>query len=522
MTKEREISLRDLFWYVLSRWKLLIVFMILGALLLGAFTYMRGTEITVNAETGEVIDEDAEPEEEAEEESLVYPTPVTGLTDIDVASLNVYFSYKKMYDMQLEYNNTAEIMQLDPYSTWCGYFNYFIEAEDQDMLQPLTRAYDLALRSLQEKYGEITSYGTGTFTNTANAYGANESLEETEAMVSQVYAWVLGETEEICRERMKEIEAYVEEKAAEFNETVVPCRLYGLQENVRIEYKDTVANRQKTNYDNLNTYTNGMNNAYKNFSDFAKTFLKETSVETYEEDIQEQLDGQAEAQALIDEWYEEHAEDIAAEEEKAKEEVVPEPEIKTETRVVRGISKRMIVLGLLVGLVIGIILLAIRYALSFKVKAEEDMEYITQLPLLAFVRDDNKRKKFFIDAAIEKKRFKNLRYQNESDGLQAAAVKIRKLAEANNASEVYVSGSFMGSRETAVASRLKELLAGSGVSLFTGDASSRCGSSIEEAAKTGYAILAEKEWKSDYESIVNTVRDFGNAGVKVLGMFAVE
>ena len=135
MAREREISLRDLFWYLVSKWKTLLVIMFLGGIILGAFGYLKGTEKTAEIVAEKEITEPVEEKnDEAKEETIEHSEPVVGLTDTDIASLNVYFSYKSLYDMQLDYNNTAEVMQLDPYNSYCGYFAFLITPEDQDML----------------------------------------------------------------------------------------------------------------------------------------------------------------------------------------------------------------------------------------------------------------------------------------------------------------------------------------------------------------------------------------------------
>lgn len=511
MSLEREISLRDLFWYVISKWKLIILCVVLCALLAGAFSYLRGTTVVVNAETGELINKGTQGGnfKSSLEESVI---------ENDLRTLNAVLSYQKLYNTQLEYNSTAEIMQLDPLDTYCGYISYMIEVEDQNMLQPVVRAYEVALRSLSQKYGEVVSWGSATFSVVADALGANESLDPAEIKGAlNVYAY--GASEEICRGRIKEINKYLENECAELNGSLTANRLSAINENYRKEIGSDILAKQKANADSLNTYVNSIKTAQNNLSDFGKKFISQTNIETYKAYIDD-LIGQRNAERPEGEqWLDEYAEEILQlESEKSDMESMGNTEIRT----VHRVSKKYLLLGAALGLILGLILFVLRYMASSRIKAEENVEYLTQMPFLSFVRDDSKRKKFFIDAAIEKKRFKNLRYTKETDGLKAAAVKISRFARDNEASKIYVSGSFMGAREREITENLNRMLNDSGVELYSDGMTSRSGMAVEEASRAGFAVLMEKEWKSDYETVRDTVKEFRDAGVKVLGLIAAE
>ncbi len=512
MNLEREISLRDLFWYVISKWKLIILFMVLGAVLAGAFTYLRGTEIIVNTETGEVINKGGQAG--GSKQGVLEQSAIEN----DLRTLNAVSGYQKLYDTQLEYNSSAEIMQLDPLNTYCGYVSYLIKVEDQNMLQPVLRAYEISLRSLNEKYGEVVTSGTATFSVVADALGANESIDPAEIQgVMNVY--VYSASENICRDRISEIGRYLEEECAGLNDSLTPNRLTAINENYRKEIGNDILAKQKTNADALNTYVNSIKTALNNLSDFGKKFVAKTNVDTYKAYLDDLVAQQNAERPEGEQWLDEYAgEIIELESEKSDLESLS----NTETRTVHRVSKRYLLIGAALGLILGLILFVLRYMASSRIKSEENVEYLTQTPFLSFVRDDSKRKKFFIDAAIEKKRFKKLRYSNEADGLKAAAVKISRFARDNEASKIYVSGSFMGAREKEITEKLNHILNDSGVEIYTDGTTSRSGLAVEEASRAGFAVLAEKEWKSDYETVRNTVREFRDAGVKVLGLIAVE
>ncbi|MBR3397303.1 MAG: hypothetical protein IKG70_05585 [Lachnospiraceae bacterium] len=495
MNLEREIRIRDLFWYVLSKWKLLILLIILGAVLSGAFTYLKGTEITVNSETGEIIhdNEKSTLAIRSGDSGKEIPEEVAALPLDDIRALTAYYSYLKLYDAQYEYNSTAEIMQLDPLNTYCGYISYLLKVEDQDMLQPVIKAYDISIRAITEKYGELVGGGSSVYSTAAEALGANETFDQAE-ITSALSFYVYGSSEESCRERIREIQGVLDGASSGISTSLAVNKLSLISENYRKEVGSDILAKQKANIDLLNGYVTNLNNAVKNLSEAGKRFVSSGNVLVYKDCIEK----------------------IEAEQ------FAPEGLINTETRTIRSFSKRNFLLGAAVGLILGIILLVLYYVTSSRIKSEEDIEKLTQIPFLSFIRDDRKRKRFFIDAAIERRRYRNLRYFSEEDGLKAAAVKIERFAADHEISKIYVSGSFMSEKEKTIIEKLNAILNKAGMELCADGTTARSAMAVEEASKTGFAVLAEREWKSYYETVRNTVREFQDAGVVVLGLIVTE
>lgn len=108
---ERQISLRDLFFHVLYRWRSIIAAALIGAVLLGGYAWLRnrGAE---NASTEAIPDE----------------------TEL-AASLQYNFQtsnelYQKMLDENIEYREKSILMKVNPYQVWSATAVYTVIMTD--------------------------------------------------------------------------------------------------------------------------------------------------------------------------------------------------------------------------------------------------------------------------------------------------------------------------------------------------------------------------------------------------------
>lgn len=86
---EKTIDLKQLIYYVAKRWKTIFIFLIIGALLGGAFSLVRGQK------TLDDLDDDA-------------------LKELNMEKIVQYASYQELYDLEVEYQQESLILAMDP------------------------------------------------------------------------------------------------------------------------------------------------------------------------------------------------------------------------------------------------------------------------------------------------------------------------------------------------------------------------------------------------------------------------
>lgn len=107
---EMEIDLIDFLFYLLRRWKSLVVMILLGAILGSAFYVVKTTKSS-NAAV-----EDYQPDADTE------------------ANMKLAAQYRKLYDQQMDYNEHSIVMQMDPNQVYEGTLTYYLAAGEQTEL----------------------------------------------------------------------------------------------------------------------------------------------------------------------------------------------------------------------------------------------------------------------------------------------------------------------------------------------------------------------------------------------------
>ena len=116
-----EIDLINMMFYLLKRWRGLVIAIILG-LVLGLGIYLvkdHQQKAELAAQTAAV--ESADETEEFDESKY-------DISDDVEANMELAYQYRQLYRKQLEYNQKSIIMQLDPNAVYTGELKYYLSA----------------------------------------------------------------------------------------------------------------------------------------------------------------------------------------------------------------------------------------------------------------------------------------------------------------------------------------------------------------------------------------------------------
>ncbi|MBR5509883.1 MAG: hypothetical protein IKV59_07505 [Lachnospiraceae bacterium] len=263
--EEVEIDLIDMMFYLLKKWKSLVVAIVLGAILGGAIYMVKKPEPVVTptpAQTEEKI---------VSLEESYYVNP-------DVrAQMDVAIRYRQLYNQQLEYSQKSLIMQMDPGAVYTGELEYYISAGENTRLLG-ERFYNILteerlLTELKEAIGvdceeqylnEIISGSIG-LDGTSNITVDNQNAD---LVRNSVIAYrVSYMDQQSCQAMLDVIAKHVEALNEEFQDTYGSYEFEKVNNSVRLIINNDYLNKQKSCADAINSYLNSIKNLENSFAE---------------------------------------------------------------------------------------------------------------------------------------------------------------------------------------------------------------------------------------------------------------
>lgn len=148
---EYEINLKDLFFHVLQKWRSIIIFAVILAVLLGGMKMLPGLSSLKNTEYL------AQQQEAFEESKKVYETQKAGL-DQQIENIQ-----KNLENMN-EYQEQSVLMSISPYNKPVAHADIYVKAENTDDSENIIKAYTKGilsgevLKELSETYDCESAY----------------------------------------------------------------------------------------------------------------------------------------------------------------------------------------------------------------------------------------------------------------------------------------------------------------------------------------------------------------------------
>lgn len=232
MKREKEIDPRELLYYVLKKWRVIIIVGIVLALIAGCCKLASGlkNDVTYKADPN------------AEEREML---------QVQLDEL------QKTLDEQVNYNENSVLMKVDPLNEYVGSFEVYLDSNYQidtssnyqniDLTSRLVRAYESFLTS-----GTLYSYVLNNTENNDDIIDIKFISEliqvEADPDAASVYVKCVGETEERVSEMVKIVKQAINEKYSEMKEIIGEHECYILMESVYPTIDRELEEAQVENY----------------------------------------------------------------------------------------------------------------------------------------------------------------------------------------------------------------------------------------------------------------------------------
>lgn len=485
-TEEREISLLNLLIYVAKGWRGIIIWMLVMAVALGGVQYVRSLSSAGATQSEEPADE--KNEKKQAEETLEQLSEE--MEETEVIAVEKVIKLEEDYAVQKKYIEGSELMNINPYDVTVGRVQYWIDTDykvdysgltENDVTRDIVNAYIEHIyngkwkkTALEAAHIEIEpQYFNELFSidNLGNSFTFIIKLGE-EAQVESVVSTL-----------KKEMEAYQDKLTDMFGKHKLNIVNESVEASVEAGIYDLQQNRKNT----LLGLQESINNSKIAFTDNQKSLY--------------------EAQTVLDEDLNDNSE----EKEKA--------ETKDQEKARPGISVKYILLGAVLGAFLVCMVRAMRYILSGKLKAEDNIDVYLGVASLGYVEENKQQYKGIfgkLDAWIDGLAKRSYNDLSEEQQLQMIVSNIALYCEKGGMKNIYFNSSV--NYQTDKEGRIIEMLSKRGVSVKTGFSILQDASSMENMNKTDGVVFLEKAEKSRYEDLEREIKVCKEHEKSVIGM----
>lgn len=467
--EEKSISIIDMLFYVLRRWKSVLAVALAAAIAVGTLTYMKsGAEVSEQPTTPEALLEQIDLSD-SEKEELEY-------------KLSLIHGYEKTIAESDEYLNHSIKANLDPNGFYEGKLQYvFSGADSTDVLEAALQCKGRleAGDTLETMVKSMKEETTEAFLREAIEVSAGTNPEQT--VIMEGYEKVLNvkvvhydraECENILSylKEVMEAEAVVQSGKQVAVTKVADTVTLSVSEAL-IGSKREMINIKSAAYDALKNVKDGM-------SDIQKTYYE---LETQEKTID------TESQ--------------------------PKPEAETG----RSVNMKYIVLAAVALAFCMAAFYAAAYLFGGHIHTRRELESCMFVPVAGYSTESGK-KKNLIDRLIDSMEKKAGAVSG--DTLEMLCAMLKNYAEQENVKKLYLSGSRVQGEGAEVFTHLKKMLAAEGIELVVGQNILTDAAAFQNAVDCGNVVFWETCHKSREKDIRAEVMKVLSCGAKVLAIVA--
>ena len=486
--EEREIDLLDMIADILSHWRGLLVALIIGAVLMGGFSYVKSYR---NIQSTPTVEEEPELDELAVEEQLTQLED--SLSDSEKAAVLTTVDDEREYLYKDKYFQESVYMQLDPLDIVQTELVYRIQAEDEGLAQHLGTLYKNIVGGVglydwvEQQTGIDAAYAAELISVSTNPEifvrnGANISTGSDNLKVT-----VIQKDEETCGQLAAAVSSYMEQQQKNLVKELGNHELILLSETSgKIISTDMMA-RQIDYGNQVSNLRSGIASAKAGFTADQQKYY---DLLTWEEETRE---------AEMDQ------KDTTTEEEP----VLASP----------SVSKKYVLLGAVLFAFVYAGILFLIYIFNSKIRVSDELQSLYHIPLIGVVVKNSK-KKFILDKWVDDLRYYGKRKFDAKQSMELAFAAVKIVAVKNKLNTICLMGCNLEAGAGSV--NLKTALEKEGVNVTVLDNVLYNAESMEKVEAMTGVVLVEKAGSTLYNEVANELALLKRQDITVLGGIIVE
>lgn len=467
--EEREISIVDLMVEVLLHWRLFIVLMALGAVLCGAFSYVRSNN-SVKQKQGQSEEIASEPEK--------------WFTDEEMRNVSHVVNYENAYIAQAAYQEKSPFMQIDANNVNRAEATIVVMAEEfqqscaiAEVYKDIVESGELISKVADAAGIEVLGVSDLLYLDSVDKSANNIVPISNSKGVDTFKIIAVHNEEEKCRAMLESAIEFITEKHSDIEKAMGKHEISVANESFAVVSDMAVANRQKTILSNVDTMKNAVAEAKKTLSDAEQQYYA-----VLMSDETEQLSSGAESSSS-------------------------------------GISIKYVFLGAVMAAFLYAFVLFLIYIFNTKIRATDSLQELYGLSQLGLIPAVAGEKKVLgvVDEWIILLRDHNKRKFSPEEALELAAVAVKMAIGKEALQEVCLMGCGLKERSLDVCGKIKSRLEEEGIRVNILNNVLYDAQMLEELEGTKGAILVESAGSTLYNEIAEELVLLKRQEIKVLG-----
>lgn len=482
----REIDLLDMIADVLSHWRGLIVALVLGAVLMGGFSYMKSLHAVQNVQQQEsVVREEATVQEQLTqmEQSLDDKSRATVLTVVDD---------EKEYDLKKTYSENSIYMQLNPLQTVQTELIYQVQTADVNKDGQLGALYTSLLNNvgLYDWVAQQTGIEAGYVGELISAVTVSSlTIPSTEMSLGTncVKVSILQSDTEACQKLAEAVKAYISEEQKQLNDELGQHALVLVSETTGSVMNKDLMDEQIKCRNEMASLQSTIATAKADFTEEQKQYYE---LVTWEEAEQS----------------EQPAQNVTAEENP-----VPTP----------AVSKKYVLLGAVLFAFVYAVVICMVYIFNTRLRESDELQSLYGIPQIGLVVRESGRK-VFLDKWVDSLRHYGKRKFTAEQSMELAFAAIKIAAVKNGLNNICLMGCNMSAGADKVCESLKAALEKEQISVSVLDNVLYDAEAMEKMDAMQGAVLVEKAGSTLYNEVAGELELLKRQDITVLGGIIVE
>lgn len=529
--QEREINLLDLMVEVLLKWRIIVAWMVVGAVLLGAFSFVqswRASEGEANQiaeaqkrleqlrqEKAENATEMADEMDEAMSKLLQWSKEK--LTEQQISNVEYTLVYEEVLEKRRTYKDQSVLMQLDPDHVYKASVTFYVSSNSKERSYSIEDIYEDLIRSagmaqyIADQVG-ITAYGATELVSLQSE--ATAKLEGKDSFTVEV----IYSDEQGCSDIINAIQDFMDSKHDELADMIGEYVITALKPSFTITSNNFVLSVQRDYYNDVMSLENTIIGRKDSFSleewQYYDVLLNGNITELSTAKARRAAAAAVAANGQSDE------ESL----DQAQSEVELEMIIERGATVLPGISMRYVLLGAILAAFVYVFAIFIIYILNTKLRYTDNLQEIYGVPQFGLIPgQDNKKNPFgFVDEWILAMRNRNKRKFSKDEAVNLVTVAVKMSAEREKLSTVYLVGCNLKERAMEVCEQIKDGLYTDNIQVDVLNNVIYDAHAMSKLENAQGVILVETVQSTLYDEICQELELLKRQDVKVLGGVIVE
>lgn len=485
----REIDLLDMIADVLSHWRGLIVALVLGAVLLGGFSYMKSLRTVQNVQQPETVVQ----EETTVEEQLTYLEQ--SLDNNSRAAVLTVLDDEKEYDMKKTYSENSIYMQLNPLQTAQTELIYQVQTADVNMDGQLGALYTSLLNNvgLYDWVAQQTGIEAGYVGELISAETVSSLTILSKEMTlgtNCIKVSILQSDTEACQKLSDAVKAYMSEEQKKLNDEFGQHALVLVSETIGSIMNKNLMNEQIRSRNEIASLQSTIAAAKADFTEEQKQYYE---LVTWEEAEHSEQPEQPSQNATAEEYS------------------VPTP----------AVSKKYVLLGAVLFAFVYVVVICMVYIFNTRLREADELQSIYGIPQIGLVVRESGRK-VFLDKWVNSLRHYGKRKFTAEQSMELAFEAIKIAAVKNGLNNICLMGCNMSAGADKVCESLKAALEKEQISVSVLDNVLYDAEAMAKMSAMQGAVLVEKAGSTLYNEVASELELLKRQDIRVLGGIIVE